>query len=594
MIKKIILSSLIIVSAGSFYSCKDEVADIDKMQWFRDAKFGIFVHWNHYSLAHKLIIEKGQIPGNDIGQEKLITFEEMKALQKKFNPVKFDAGEWVKLFKQAGAKYLTYTAYHTQISMFDNPYTDYDIMNTQFKRDVSREIADATREEGLKLFFYFGVNQPEYTPYPDGHEDINSPYYKYIYNIAEHLLTNYGKLDGIWWDGNHPFKQRNEELSNMARKHQPHIIMTRRFGKILGDFGTPEQSVGKFNIYDDWESCMPIEGINWHYYGGKDIKDLPTCLKMLIQCAGNGGNLLLNISPLSDGSIQPEQRIVLEGIGEWLNKYGKGIYKTEGGPYVSGQWGVSTYIDNRVFIYTTQHLADGKLELPALPVKIKNYKLLTGGECKLEKEGEKFIFTFDEEASYPEVATIVELKMSKNLFDIEPISTEKTPVSLTNDSKVIASSEKFPSSIAKAVVYHSGFDTKLRDIMVQRKKLAGREKRKAFIAAKREELGYGFEFGNRHFKKRYWMADDDDQQPWIEVDMGKTVTFDRVHIVEHNNRIKQFELQYFKEGQWKTFHTGKLLNYFNLKHSSISTSKVRLLITKTVGGPPAIKMIDLY
>jgi|GEM_PF-1641288 len=567
---------------------------IEKTQWFTDAKFGIFIHWNHISMIHKLIEEKGRIPGNDIGEKRKLPFEEMNKLIKEFSPDNFDADEWVKLYKQAGARYLTFTTYHSQISMFDNPYTNYDIMSSRFKMDITREIADATRDNGLKLFFYFGIGQPQWTPYPDGHKDINSPYYQYIYNLAEHLLTNYGKVDGVWWDGDHPYKSRNEELVNMARKHQPHILMTNRLGREHGDFGTPEQVIGNFNLKEPWESCIPIEGINWHHYGGRDIKHLETCLKMLINCVGNGGNLLLNISPQPDGNIQPEQKEVLVGMGKWLDKYGKGIYRTKGGPYISGKWGVSTRIDDRVYIYITQHQEEGRLVLPSLPANVISYKLLTDGKCKMEQVSDEYVFILDKIASYPQVATILELKLDKKLMNTPPIQSDNITPSLTNDAKVLASSQKFSKTPGNAVVFHSDLDGVLKEIMRERNSLTTAKEKNEFIARKEKQLGYTFAFADRHYKKRYWMADDSDKKPWIEIDMKKPVMFNQVQIVEHQNRTEEFEIQYFKKDEWITFYKGKKLNYFDLKCNPITTKKVRLLITRFEGGPPAIKIFDLF
>jgi len=566
----------------------------DKMQWFRDAKFGIFVHWNHISMLAPYIEEEGKVPGEDIEQTKRLPFDRMKEIHKKFNPVNYNADEWLKLFKRSGAKYLTFTTYHTQISMFDNPYTDYDISNTLYKKDIVKEIAEATRREGLKLFWYYGIAQPQWTDYPDGHKDINSPYYDYIYNSVEHLLTNYGKIDGMWWDGRHPYQERNIELIEMAKKHQPHIIMTGRLSREHGDFGTPEQQLGTFNLDWDWESCIPIEGVNWHYYGGKDIKSLSTCLRMLVSCAGGGGNLILNISPMPDGSIQPEQKAVLEGMGKWLDKYGKGIYKTEGGPYVSGNWGTSTRIDDKVYIYLFQQLEDGVLELPALPAKVLNYSLLSEGNCEFEQTPNKFIFSFDKIASNPDVVTVVELKLDKSPMDIDPVKTDTFNIPLTADCEVTASSQKFFITPPNTVIYHSKLDPYVGDIMRQRNEMVEQKERQAFMTKKQNEFGITFKLGPRHFKQRYWMAADDDSIPWIEVNMKEPVTFSQAHILEHHNRIKDFELQYFENNAWVSFYRGKQLNYFYYKNKPITAQRVRILVHETTGGPPAVKMFDLF
>ena len=243
---------------------------------------------------------------------------------------------------------------------FDSPATDFDIMSTEYKKDIVQQLAEAA-EGRITAMWYFGSN--------GGQDGVHIPkelwpdYYKGLWrgvktydelrarNI-QHLITNtdrYGKVAGIWWDGGGKWNMEdpsNNRFFEPLYKAQPWLIMSPRCGhpKHNTDWRCTEQRVGGFNMDTQWEMCVPIESSVWFWSGGKEAntKDLEHCVKLLAMCASGDGNLLLNISPMPDGRIQPLQAEILRGMGQWLDRYGESIYGTRGGPYMPGIWGGST------------------------------------------------------------------------------------------------------------------------------------------------------------------------------------------------------------------------------------------------------------
>jgi alpha-L-fucosidase len=585
-IKQILMIQLLLFTMiVSHTSCTKSVKKEEQkpIEWFQDARFGIFIHYDP-SAVYGDIHENA---GIEIGQERF-PHDQYVDIYKQFNPVNFDAGEWVGIFKKAGARYVAFTTKHSYgLHMWDNPLFDKDIMATPFKRDICKELSEELHKQNIKLFWYYNSYDRLYPNFLEEREDSLSPYYEFRQKSIEQLLTNYGDVTGIWWDGSPP--HNNKELVDYVKSINPDILMTGRLG-IKGDYSTPEQIIGAFEIENPWESCYAIEGINWMWAGGKDVKDVPTCIKTLINCAVGGGNLLLNISPMPDGNIQPEQVTSLLGMGEWLDKYGESIYETRGGPYKPGTWGGSTRKGNKVYLHITQQIEDGRLELPDLPSKIIKYKLLTEGKVSIVQE-KRIIISLDSEAAFPEVCTVIELELEQSAMDIPPVSTGYGEKSLAADVKVTASSQKFPNTPPEAVIYHSELEDKTKDYRV----LIRCQNRNLPIPPELQNLpAWGFTPRERGFRLRYWRAGDEDTRPVLEFDMGRPVIFSQVQIMEKFNRIRAFELQYLMDGKWITFYKGNRLNYFSLKHEPISAQRVRLLITKTEEGAAAIKMFDLY
>jgi alpha-L-fucosidase len=279
-----------------------EASKKERLKLWQDARFGMFIHWGPVSL-------KGTEIGWSRGRE--IPVEEYDNLYKQFNPVNYNAEEWVKLAKDAGMKYIIFTSkHHDGFCMWDTKYTDFNIMNSPFKRDVMKELADACKKYGMALGFYHSTcdwHHPDFPlTSPGGKVKRETPdlerYTEYLKNQSVEILTKYGPLLVMWYDVPQQFDAvRGQSVIDLITKVQPNIIVNNRTGA-KGDFDTPEQRVGGFQIDRPWETCMTIAR-QWAWKPNDEVKSLEQCLHSLIRSAGGDGNLLFNVGPMSDGRI---------------------------------------------------------------------------------------------------------------------------------------------------------------------------------------------------------------------------------------------------------------------------------------------------
>jgi len=364
----------------------------ERMKWWREARFGMFIHWGPVSL-------KGTEIGWSRGKE--VPIEEYDNLYKQFNPEKFDASEWVSIAKEAGMKYMVITSkHHDGFCLWDSKYTNYDIMSTPFKRDVIKELADQCRRQGIKFNTYYSIidwYQPDYLPRGRGDKrpvegaDFER-YVKYMKNQLREIITRYGPLGIMWFDGeweNHWSPERGWDLYRYVRSLQPDILVNNRVGKgrqgmkgitkkdkeYAGDYATPEQEIGQFNIEDAWETNMTLCR-QWAWKPNDKMKSLKECIQTLVRVLGGDGNFLFNVGPMPDGRIEPRQVERLREMGQWVKKHGESIYGTSGGPLKPGLWGASTHKGNRIYVHIFDWPKNGELEVPMSPNRVKRAYLL--------------------------------------------------------------------------------------------------------------------------------------------------------------------------------------------------------------------------
>ena len=357
----------------------------ESLQKWRDMRFGMFIHWGPVSL-------KGTEIGWSRGGERRgrkgrgpIPAEEYDNLYKQFNPTKFDADEWVAIAKAAGMKYIVFTTkHHDGFSMFDSKLTEYKITNSPYGKDIVKQLADACHKGGLRLGFYY--SPPDWY-HPDYRTERHARYIEFLHGQFRELCTNYGRVDIIWFDGlgGKAADWDSENLFKMIRSLQPHVIINNRAG-LPGDFDTPEQKIGKFQIDRPWETCMTICR-QWAWKPNDNMKSLKQCLDVLITCAGGDGNLLFNVGPMPTGEIEPRQVARLKEMGDWLRQYGASIYGTRGGPFRPGAWGASTSKGNTLYVHILKW--DGeKIALPAIGRKVLSSAVLTGGKAEVKQTDE--------------------------------------------------------------------------------------------------------------------------------------------------------------------------------------------------------------
>jgi alpha-L-fucosidase len=513
---------------------------------WQDMRFGMFIHWGPVSLTHQEI-------GWSRGVQTPIA--QYDALYKKFNPVKFNADQWAGIAKAAGMKYVVLTTkHHDGFCLFATRETNYNIMNSPFARDVTKELAAACRKQGLAFGAYYSVcdwHHPDFPlTSPGGHvhrekSDLDA-YNRYLLAQIQELVTNCGPLLTIWNDVPQMFKGRGVNTIRLVRQLQPDILINNRTGD-GGDYDTPEQRIGGFSIDRPWESCMTISAHNHWAWGGPNdgVKPLSACLLMLIRAAGGDGNVLLNVGPTPEGVIEPCQVARLKEIGAWLAKYGDSIYGTRGGPYKPTKSVASTRKGNTVYIHITAW-PEETLQLPPLPAKVVNSCVLSGGRASVKQTAgglEIAVPKPDRQA----IDTIVALELDKPAMEIKPIAVNPIGESLTTGKKAKASNVYENSShYAAAMAVDGEEDTR-------------------------------------------WATDGRTGACSLEVDLGKPQTFDRAVIqecVDYGVRVKAFELQSQQGDAWTTFYRGKGIGKnLEVKFAPVTARIVRLNITEGHGGP---------
>jgi len=395
-----------------------------RMAWWREARFGMFVHWGLYSGLAGTWNGKpvGETGGMEWIQErvKADTDTYAKKAIPLFTPKPGFAREWARLAKAAGAKYMVVTSkHHEGFALHDSAVSDFDA-GSVLHRDLIKEIVDAARAEGLRIGLYHSVidwhhDQYEYarskqlphplrgTPYPNGTRD-HEKYLAYLKGEVDELLSHYGPIDVLWWDFSAQDFQGQEawhafDLMDLARRRNPNIIMNNRLFRSpeagwtsmkmegyaatldpkYGDFITPEQSIPATGMPGvDWETCMTMNttwGYSEHDHAWKSNE---TLVRNLVDIASKGGNYLLNIGPKGDGSVPEESVRSMKAIGAWLAVNGPAVYGTTASRFARLPWGRSTTKGNTIYLHVFEWPKDGRLIVPGLRTPVTSARLLAG------------------------------------------------------------------------------------------------------------------------------------------------------------------------------------------------------------------------
>ena len=383
-----------------------------RMAWWRDARFGMFIHWGAYAVAAGT--HKGErIPG--IGEWIMshahVPTPEYEEYVHRFNPTRFDADEWARIAKDAGMKYIIITSkHHDGFAIFDSKVSRYDIVDaTPYKRDALKALAQAAHRAGLRFGVYYsimdwhhpdaqGPNFPDYNSQTWRNPNFGRYVETYMKPQLKELLTQYPEIDVLWFDGEWVADwsdERGRDLYGYVRAIRPGLIVNNRVGHTrqgliglnkegqigLGDFGTPEQQVPPEGLPGvDWETCMTMNE-TWGFKSyDDDWKDTRTLVRTLIDVSSKGGNFLLNVGPTAQGVIPEAIAWRLHEMGQWLATNGEAIYGTTVSPYGMPAWGRYTAKPGRVYAHVFDWPKNGRLPLTGMKAKALRAYLLADGQ----------------------------------------------------------------------------------------------------------------------------------------------------------------------------------------------------------------------
>ncbi len=529
-----------------------------KMQWWKEAKFGMFIHWGIYSVPAGKWGDKTTY-GEWIMHSAKIPRSEYSALAKQFNPTQFNADEWVKLAKDAGQKYIVITSkHHDGFAMFGSKADPYNIVDaTPFKRDILKELAEACRKQGMKLGFYYSQAQDWYHPggavsgnveWDQTHvADMN----KYIDEIAipqvKEILSNYGDVAVLWWDTpTNMTKEMTEKLAALTKPY-PNLITNNRLGAGMGgDLETPEQFVPATGFPGrNWEVCMTMNG-HWGYNAFDDRwKSTTDLLQKLIDIVSKGGNFLLNVGPNQYGIIPEVCQQNLREMGDWLKLNGEAIYGTQATPFPYLSWGRATLKGQKLYLHVFDWPKDGQLKVP-FSNKITKAYLLADAKTRLKVTAGKDRYTIQLPAYAPDkIASVIAVEF------------EGTPVV-----------QPIPSQGAK-------------------------------VTATSTEVGSQTSFATDGDPKSQWKAAKGEKSATLEIDLGKPAGVQSLSLVEPwhpwSGISQKMSLQYFDGKQWMNAladftsqGTGLTLSF-----QPVTAQKFRLMI-QNEKEPPAINELILF
>jgi len=557
-------------AAGSDSAPESPQAYASRAQWLRDAKLGVFLHWNPSSLIG------GEISWcrNGYGREKY------DQLYKQFKGENFNADEEVQLFHEAGIRYAVIVPkHHDGFCMFNTKTSAYNVMNTPFGRDYVKEMAAACAKRSVKFCLYYSVLDWWNTNYSGKAGADLTAYKNGVFKPhMKELLTHYGPVGYIWFDGNWEASWTHADGREMAayiRGLQPDTLLGNRIDARIkadqgpyckwtgsfndapdgvGDFQAREVDLGKYYPDKAWDCCFSLAGVSskWSYVPPMTPHPTAEVVGWLIQCIGRDGGMLLGVGPRPDGTIDPQQASALLELGDWMKLNGEAVYGTRGGPYLPGDWGVSTRKGNKVYLFVTEW-RHGALTLPALPAKVKFAQLLTRGPVSLQPQGGSWILRVPESFHRP-AATIIELTLDQDVMKLPVVAVPG--LKLLSQSKPVTVSGEWPGreqELSKSHADDGDFDT-------------------------------------------IWAgADGRARDGWVQIDLGEEREVEAAVLDDHSyNRTRKFAVQAQVAGEWLTLIDGTTIG--SRKRETFAPVKARLfrLVIQEATDTPVVNEFQLF
>lgn len=549
------------------------------LAWWRDARFGMFIHWGPAALTGKEISWSRQGTGPAVYDQ----------LYQRFNPVKFDAHAWVAAAKAAGMRYLVLTAkHHDGFMLWDTKTDAHNIMRTPFVRDVVAELAKAAREAGLPFCFYFS---PGDWRDPDCRHPQNNPrFVERMHAQLTELLTNYGRIPLVWIDfDGYPCPSIPEETATLIRRLQPGVILNNRLEPLhpdeshgligrWGDYATPEQRVGSYCDTVPWETCMTI-ATQWSWKPNDKLKTLRQCLETLVSTVGGDGNLLFNVGPMASGEIEPAQVQRLAEMGGWLRQHGEAIYGTRGGPYAPTASYAATRRGDVVYLHAFKSAPD-TLTLPALPRPIRSAALLDGTAVQFTQSAAALTVAIPAARRDPHI-TVIKLTLAGPAADLAVIHPPSKSGSLAYRQRASVSSSIAPQFMHTAEAAVDDNDN-------------------TFWSPGRDEAIAATIFGRQfeHFrllpKHPLWL-----KTGWLEVELARATRVGHAVLKERSSPnnylpVSAWRIEFAESGHWQTAARGDAIGT-TLKVAfphPVTATKFRLVVEAP--GRPAIAEFQLF
>jgi alpha-L-fucosidase len=524
-----------------------------RAQWFRDAKLGIFVHWNPSSLVGKEI----SWSRDGVGREKY------DQLYKQFKGENFNADEWIKIFHDAGARYAIFVPkHHDGFCMFDTKTSDYNVMHSPFGRDYIKEMSKACAKSDVRFCLYYSILD-WWNPAYSGKAGADlTEYEKVMKTHLTELLTHYGPVGCLWFDGDWEGSwthERGRDLYAFVRGLQPATLIGKRVEPssdhapdAVGDYEEREMDIGNFSMGKVWDSCLDLNSAGWAWVPPVKLRPLPELLNWLVQCIGRDGNMLLGVGPRPDGTIDPDSIARLHELGGWLKTHGKAVYGTRGGPYLPGDWGVSTRKGNKVFVFMT-HWNGGTLKLPALSANVKSARILG------EEAGETLSFTPTDSlwtlraprATSDAQILVVELTLDHDVTDLPMVMNRPT----VDVSDIPSLSKGKPVEVSSV---WPGREDELNKSHITDGKL-----------------------------DTLWAAEESARSAWVTVDLQTTQEVSAAMLSDAPyGRTQSFDLEAQVNGDWKKIAEGTTIgDRLNLSFPPVKAQLFRLNIRKASDTP---------
>ncbi len=427
--KKILLVFLVALFLGQTTIAQKKIWDeteaekAERLSWWREARFGMFIHWGVYAVPAGVwdgeekyaewIRHRAHIP--------LSVYEHIPA---DFNPTKYNPDRWVRLAKQAGMKYMVITSkHHDGFCIFDSELTEWDVIDSSpYDKDLLMQLRrSANKVEDFKLGYYYSImdwHHPDYLP-RRGWSDRSAEgadmdeYTEYVKNQVKELIYEYDPAI-LWFDGGWEdtwTDERGLEVLNMIRELNPSIIVNNRL-EVDGDYTTPEQHIPGQAMDRDWETCMTMNG-HWGYAKyDENWKSTKTLIRNLVDIVSKGGNYLLNVGPRADGTFPEESIQRLKEIGTWMDENGESIYGTSGSPFRRLAWGRCTMKPGKLYLHVFNWPEDNTLEVPGLKNEVTGASLLaTGTKLGVTREGEEMITVRVPDKALNPIDTVIVLRI---------------------------------------------------------------------------------------------------------------------------------------------------------------------------------------